>query len=265
VSAIDAEQSDGQPWAGIVRLAAAMAAREPLLRDLLRRTVLSQPGPVPIVAATLARRLAAGPVAARRLQALVVETLGADAAPLPLLEADLAAVAARDPACRSTLHALLHLKGFHALQWHRVAHSLWRRGRVDLAHWLASQCAATLGVDIHPAVTIGAGVLLDHASGIVIGETAVVEDEVVILQGVTLGATGPRRGDRHPKVRRGALLGAGALVLGPIEVGRSSRVGAGSVVLHAVPPHCTVVGVPARVVRSRRPISATGPLEAVTA
>jgi len=265
VSAIDAAPSDGQPWAGIVRLAAAMAAREPLLRDLLRRTVLSLPGPAHIVGAALARRLAVGAVAARRLQALVVDTLGEDPALLARVEADLAAVAARDPACRSTLHALLHLKGFHALQWHRVAHSLWWRGRIDLAHWLASQCAATLGVDIHPAVTVGAGVLLDHASGIVIGETAVIEDEVVILQGVTLGATGPRRGDRHPKVRRGALLGAGALVLGPIEVGRSSRVDAGSVVLHAVPPHCTVVGVPARVVRSRHPAAATRPVEAVAA
>ena len=235
-------------WCEIARLAHETAEREPFLRPLLHEAVLSHATPAGIVAALLARRLGdAG------LQALVVDTLRADPDVLACLDADLAAAATDDPACPSALHALLHFKGFHALQAHRVAHSLWRRGRAAVAHWLSSLVSARLCVDIHPAVPIGRRVMLDHAAGIVIGETAVVEDDVVILHGVTLGATGKARGDRHPKVRRGALLGAGASVLGNIEVGPRSKVGAGSVVLDDVPAHATVVGVPARVVRAACP------------
>jgi serine O-acetyltransferase len=240
-----------RPWPQIRRLAAETAAREPFLRAMLDETVLSWRAPSEIVGAALARWLDPAPSPAVRV--LVTDTFDGDPELLPLLEADLAAVTSADPACRSSLHALLHFKGFHALQSHRVAHSLWRRGRIDLAHWLSNQASATLGVDIHPAVPIGAGVVLDHGTGIVIGETAVVEEGVTLLHGVTLGATGHRRGDRHPKVRRGAFIGAGAQVLGHIEVGRMSRIGAGSVVLDAVPPHATVAGVPAKVVRTRAP------------
>jgi serine O-acetyltransferase len=196
------------------------------------------------------------PTAAAALQALFLEVLDATPDVMRQIEDDLLTVVRRDPACRSPLHALLDLKGLHALQTHRIAHRLWQRERFAIAHRLASLASASLGVDIHPAVPIGRGVLLDHATGIVIGETARVEDDVTILQGVTLGATGKQRGDRHPKVRAGALLGAGALVLGNIEIGTMSKVGAGSVVLRDVPAHCTVAGVPARVVRTRidRPV-----------
>jgi serine O-acetyltransferase len=229
-----------------------MAAREPVLRRVIDETVLIDSPPAQIVSAVLSRRLGWGDSAqVATLRTLVLDVLGEDPAVLECLEADLNAVVARDPACGSCVHALLHLKGFHALQAHRVAHSLWQRGRPDVAHWLASQTAAALGVDIHPAVPIGRGVVLDHATGIVIGETAAVETGVTILQGVTLGATGKQRGDRHPKVGRGVLLGAGAKVLGNIEIGRMSKVGAGSVVLDPVPAYCTVAGVPARVVRPR--------------
>jgi len=229
----------------------AQAAREPVMRRLLEQTVLSHETPAQLVTAVLARRLGAGcPDAA--LQALLLEVLNDDHGVLRSVAADLVAVTTRDPACRSSLHALLHFKGFHALQAHRVAHSLWRQGRHDAAHWLSAQVALALAVDIHPAVPVGQGVMLDHATGIVIGETALIEDDVSILHGVTLGATGKQRGDRHPKVRRGALLGAGSTVLGNIEVGCMSTVGAGSVVVKAVPPHATVAGVPAQVVRSRR-------------
>jgi serine O-acetyltransferase len=245
--------AQGGLWSEIERLAVEMAEREPFLRPLLDETVLSHETPAQIVSATLSRRLGSGRPPDAGLRALVDETLGEDPSVLQFLEADLAAVTTHDPACRSGLHALLNLKGFQALQSHRVAHSLWRRGRPDAAHWLANQVSVTLGVDIHPAVPIGKGVLLDHATGIVIGETAVVEDGVSILQDVTLGATGHQRGDRHPKVRRGALLGAGAKILGNIEIGCMSKVGAGSVVVSAVPPHCTVTGVPAKVVRARVP------------
>ena len=236
-------------WRGIKCSALECAAREPSLRRQLVATVLMPATPPAILGAVLARRLVADRDDVATLRALVVETLLADAAVLPAVEADLEAVSARDPACRSPLHALLHFKGFHALQVHRVAHSLWRHGRHDAAAWLANHTARALQVDIHPAVPFGRRVVIDHATGIVIGETAVVEDDVTIFHGVTLGATGKQRGDRHPKVRRGALLGAGAKVLGNLEVGRGSRVAACSVVLAPVPPHCTVAGVPARVVR----------------
>ena len=240
-------------WSEIERLAVEMATREPFLRHMLDETVLSHETPAQIVGAALSRRLGSGRMQEATLAALVVETLGEDHAVLEFLEADLVAVATDDPACRSSLHALLNFKGFHALQSHRVAHSLWKRGRHDVAHWLSNHASATLGVDIHPAVPIGKGVVLDHGTGIVIGETAVVENDVSILQGVTLGATGKQRGDRHPKVRRGAMLGAGAKILGNVEIGCMSRIGAGSVVVTAVPPYCTVAGVPAKVVRTRMP------------
>ena len=238
-------------WSHCRHQAMAQAAREPLLRHLLEQTVLSHETPAQVVAAVLASRLGAGcPDVA--LQALLLEVLNDDHGVLRSVEADLVAVTTRDPACRSSLHALLHFKGFQALQAHRVAHSLWRQGRHDAAHWLSAQVALALAVDIHPAVLIGQGVMLDHATGIVIGETALIEDDVSILHGVTLGATGKQRGDRHPKVRHGALLGAGSTVLGNIEVGCMSTVGAGSVVIKAVPPYATVAGVPARLVRGRQ-------------
>jgi len=242
---------DPSLWSEIEGQAVEMAAREPMLRQTIDETGFDA-APARIVSAVLSCRLASGlRSAVPLLQKLVLDALGEDPTILEFLETDLRAVVAHDPACRSALHALLHLKGFHALQTHRVAHSLWKRGREDIAHWLASQASATLGVDIHPAVPIGAGVMLDHGTGIVIGETAVVEEGVTILQGVTLGATGKHGGDRHPKVRQGALLGAGAKVLGNIEIGRMSRVGAGSVVLRSVPAYCTVAGVAARLVRRR--------------
>jgi len=246
--------ASGDPWPEIDRLAAELAAREPHLRPLLEETVLRCATPGRIVGATLARRLAPGNDSS--LEDLLTGCFDGDPGLLGLTESDLAAVTARDPACRDGLHALLNLKGFQALQSHRAANSLWRRCRPGVAHWIAGQAAAALGVDIHPAVPFGAGVLIDHGTGIVIGETAVVEDEVSILHGVTLGSTGNERGDRHPKIRRGAILGAGAKVLGNVEVGPMSRVGAGSVVVSAVPPYSTVVGVPARVVRTRLPDAA---------
>jgi serine O-acetyltransferase len=236
-------------WGRLKRQALERAAGEPALRRMLDETVLSCESPAHMVSAVLARRLGVVGVDPA-LYALVLDVLMDDAQVLQHLEVDLLAVTTRDPACRSALHALLHLKGFAGLQVHRVAHSLWRHGRHEVAHWLSGQSAVALGIDIHPAVPFGAGVVLDHGTGIVIGETATVGDDVSILHGVTLGATGKARGDRHPKVRRGVVLGAGATVLGNIEVGCMSIVGAGSVVVKPVPPHCTVAGVPARIVRA---------------
>lgn len=162
--------------------------------------------------------------------------------------ADLMAVLDRDPACTRLIEPLLYFKGFHALQTYRLAHALWHEGRKDFSLYLQSRSSAVFQTDIHPAARIGKGVFLDHATGLVVGSTAVIEDNVSILQGVTLGGTGKETGDRHPKIRQGVLIGAGAKILGNIEVGQCARVAAGSVVLAPVPRNMTVAGVPARVV-----------------
>jgi serine O-acetyltransferase len=165
---------------------------------------------------------------------------------------DLIAVRERDPACASIAHPLLFFKGYQALQAYRIAHHLWNDGQRWLAHYLQSRTSQLLSVDIHPAAVIGRGILIDHGHSIVIGETAVVEDDVSILHEVTLGGTGKATGDRHPKVRRGSMLAAGVKIFGNIEIGEGAKVGGGSVVLKAVLPHTTVAGVPARLVGKPR-------------
>jgi serine O-acetyltransferase len=164
------------------------------------------------------------------------------------LRADIVAVHDRDPACERFIEPVLYFKGFHAIQTHRLGHWLYLNGHKDFALYLQSRASEVFQVDIHPAVPMGKGIFIDHATGVVIGGTAVIEDDVSILQNVTLGGTGKEQGDRHPKIRRGVLIGAGAEILGNIEVGRCSRVAAGSVVLQSVPANATVAGVPARVV-----------------
>jgi serine O-acetyltransferase len=149
------------------------------------------------------------------------------------------------------VEAFLYYKGFHALECYRIAHWLWRQNRIAMALFFQSRISQLFAVDIHPAAVMGRGIMIDHATGVVIGETAVVEDDVSIMQDVTLGGTGKESGDRHPKVRRGVLISLGAKVLGNIEIGEYSRVGAGSVVLTAVPPGCTAVGVPAKLVNCK--------------
>ena len=167
------------------------------------------------------------------------------------LRADIAAVVDRDPACERFIEPFLYFKGFHAIQTHRLANWLWTSGERDFALYLQSRSSDVFQTDIHPAVHLGRGIFLDHATGLVVGETAVIEDDVSMLQGVTLGGTGKEAGDRHPKVRRGAMIGAGAKILGNIEIGEGARIAAGSVVLRSVPPHATVAGVPAKVVKAR--------------
>ena len=247
-----AEVSDPAPDASVWQLleheARRLATEEPLLRRRLHH-LLEAETPQAMLAGVLSRRLADDELPAHDLRALMLDVLHEAPGLLAHAARDLRAVKQRDPACPSLLHVLLNLKGFQALQAHRVAHRLWQQERRELAHAIAGQVAAMLSIDIHPAARIGSAVMLDHASGIVIGETAVVEDEVSILQGVTLGGTGKEHGDRHPKVRRGVMIGAGAKILGNIEIGAMSKVAAGSVVLQPVPPRCTVAGVPARVVR----------------
>src|SRR5208282_1549437 len=161
---------------------------------------------------------------------------------------DLTAVYDRDPACSRLIDPLLYFKGFHALETHRFSHMLWHLGRKDFALYLQSQSSRVFGLDIHPAAKIGRGIMLDHGSGIVTGETASIGDNSSLLHDVTLGGSGKEHGDRHPKVGRGVMIGAGAKILGNIHVGDCARVAAGSVVLKDVPSHTTVAGVPARVI-----------------
>ncbi|MGO6902183.1 serine O-acetyltransferase EpsC, partial [Rhizobium ruizarguesonis] len=226
---------DASVWTVIRAEAADLAAREPILQRLLAAEVTDTANNDEIIARVLAARLSVAQVETSDLFDLILSTLDADI--MRKVEADLIAVRERDPACTTFLHALLNLKGFHALQTHRIAHALWVAGRPEIASWLANLVSLVFGPDIHPAARIGASIMLDHGSGIVIGETAVIEDEVSILQNVTLGGTGKETGDRHPKIRHGVMIGAGAKILGNIEIGAFSKVAAGSVVLKSVPEH----------------------------
>jgi serine O-acetyltransferase len=239
-------------WSRIREEAADLAGRESVLRRLLGEQVIAARSNADVLVNILAARLSTAGMDASELRQLFHDVLHRNPGILPATEADLQAVRKRDPACTTYLHALLNLKGFHALQTHRIAHALWVEGRVELASWLANLGSLIFGPDIHPAARLGSGIMLDHGSGIVIGETAIIEDDVSILQNVTLGGTGKECGDRHPKIRRGVMIGAGAKILGNIEIGAFSRIAAGSVVLKPVPAHCTVAGVPATVVRIHR-------------
>jgi serine O-acetyltransferase len=235
-------------WPILCEEARRAAEGEAMLARFLGLAVLEHGDLAGALAGLLARKLAEPHMAHEQLQDLVLGALRTDPAILAAASADLAAVRARDPASESYLTPFLYYKGFHALQWHRIGHFLWRSERHDLAHFLQSRVSEVFAVDIHPAVPVGSGVFIDHGTGLVVGETSVIGNDVSILQEVTLGGTGKVLGDRHPKVQDGVLLSAGAKVLGNITLGRNAKIGAGSVVLHDVPPCATVAGVPARVV-----------------
>jgi len=234
-------------WTRIRREAEAAALREPEMAGFLHAAVLQHVTLETALAGRIAARLDHADLPEALLRRTLERALEEDPALREAVRRDIAAVVERDPATRRALEPLLYYKGFHALTTHRLAHLLWQEGRQDMALWLQSRSSTVFQTDIHPAVRIGCGIFLDHATGLVVGETALIEDDVSILQGVTLGGTGKEGGDRHPKIRHGVLLGAGAKVLGNIEVGACARVAAGSVVLKPVPPCTTVAGVPARV------------------
>jgi serine O-acetyltransferase len=222
--------------------------REPELAAFLLTNILNHDTLESAVVHRVAARLDHGDMPGEMIRQVYGEFVVRDPSFGEAFRADILAVADRDPACLRMMETLLYFKGFHALQSYRLAHALLRAGRRDFALYLQSRTSAAFDVDINPAARIGKGIFLDHASGLVVGETAVIEDDVSIMQGVTLGGTGKETGDRHPKIRRGVLIGSGAKVLGNIEVGHCSRVAAGSVVLSAVPNNKTVAGVPARIV-----------------
>lgn len=234
-------------WETIRSEGLAASRHEPLLLDLLKKSVLNHSHLEAALAFKLASRLACECLTVPRLWMLFTEILSAT--PIPTaIRMDLCAVQERDPACCGYLQPFLYFKGFHALEAYRVSHALWNQGRQTLALYLQYRISEVYGVDIHPAARIGMGIFVDHATGLVIGETAVVEDDVSILHEVTIGGTGKEKGDRHPKIRHGVLIGAGAKILGNVEVGRGAKIGAGSIVLSHVPPFRTAVGVPARIV-----------------
>lgn len=235
-------------WSQVRDEAQDIVRSEPILASFIMQTILNEAGLEEAVCHRLANRLDHGDLNGALLRQLFEEVLQEDQVIGQAFRADIAAIYDRDPACHRFIDPILYFKGFHAVQTHRFAHRLWQSGRKDLAYYLQSRASQVFQVDIHPAVPVGRGIFLDHATGLVVGETAVIEDNVSILQGVTLGGTGKEDGDRHPKIRHGVLIGAGAKVLGNIEVGHCSRVAAGSVVLKDVPPNSTVVGVPAKVV-----------------
>ncbi|KXV18425.1 serine acetyltransferase [Acetobacter malorum] len=229
----------------------ACVCHDPLVRGLLATAIRSHADFASALAALLGRKLGDRSVAADALAELVKESFDAQPEIVCAAAADMVAIRERDPACPDYVTPFLFFKGFQAVQSYRVAHWLWRAGRRHLAFHLQSRGSELFGVDIHPAARLGRRILFDHGTGIVVGETSIIEDDVSILQEVTLGGTGKHSGDRHPKVRRGVLIGAGAKVLGNIEVGEGAKIGAGSIVLESVPPFTTVVGNPARKVGTR--------------
>lgn len=235
-------------WARVREEAEAITKSSPELATFIFTTILNHEKLEQAVAHRVAARLDHPDLSATLIRQAYDELIASEPSIGDMMRADIAAVTDRDPATTRYIEPVLYFKGFHALQTHRLAHHLWNKGRKDVALYLQSRMSSVFGVDINPQTRIGRGVFIDHGTGVVIGATAVIEDDVSLLQGVTLGGTGKERGDRHPKIRRGVLIGAGAKVLGNIEVGECSRVASGSVVLKRVPPKTTVAGIPARVV-----------------
>ena len=233
-------------WEAMRREALEKAAEEPILGSYFHATILNHGSFRSALSFRLASKLDNPMLPTMLIRDVIDEAMSDDGSILDSAMVDIMATYERDPACEELCTPFLFFKGFHALQAHRIAHWLWGHGRHALAQFFQSQISVGLGVDIHPAARIGRGIMMDHATGIVIGETAVVEDDVSILHAVTLGGSGKETGDRHPKVRRGVLLGTGCKVIGNIEIGVGAKVGAGSVVLADVPPHVTVAGVPAK-------------------
>lgn len=235
-------------WLTLRQEASGALASEPGLASMLHSTILSHDDLPSALSYHVARKLGDDSIRGMTLREMVQKYYAREPELVRAAEADLQAVYERDPASRGYLQAFMFFKGFLSLQIYRIAHRLWRDERYTMAHFLQSRVSELFQIDIHPAARIGQGVFMDHGTGIVIGETAVVGDDVSMLHNVTLGGTGSERGDRHPKIGRGVLLGAGAKVLGNITVGDYAKVAAGSVVLKPVPDHCTAAGVPAKLI-----------------
>lgn len=235
-------------WQQICEEANAVIAKEPLLGGLVHSSVLHHSTLESALAYRISLKLASAEMSEQILREITDQAYGSAAKLGDMARADLSAFLERDPASQRLLQPLLNYKGFQAIQAYRVSHWLWTNGRNDVALFFQMRISEVFGIDIHPAAKIGKGLMVDHAHSLVIGETAVIGDNVSMLHSVTLGGTGNEDGDRHPKIGNGVLIGAGAKVLGNIEIGECSRIAAGSVVLHDVPVRKTVAGVPAKIV-----------------
>ena len=235
-------------WRRLCEEAYDAVGKEPLLGGLIHSSILHHRSLERALAYRFSLKLASGEMSEQILREFADEALDSDPEIGTAARSDIMAVFERDPACHRFLQPVLFFKGYQAVQAYRVGHWLWKSGRKDLAYFVQMRVSEVFGVDIHPAARIGKGIMIDHAHSIVIGETAVVGDNVSMLHSVTLGGTGKEDGDRHPKIGNGVLIGAGAKILGNITIGHCSRIAAGSVVLHDVPPCKTVAGVPARIV-----------------
>jgi serine O-acetyltransferase len=238
-------------WSTLRIEAATAAAEEPILASLLNATILNHASFGDALSYQLAQKLGGADMNALQIREVCAGAFASEPSIVASAVSDVHVVKMRDPACLTYVQPFLYYKGFAALQAYRVAHHLWITGREMLAFYLQSRVAELLQLDIHPAAKLGQGIFMDHATGIVIGETAVVGDNVSMLHNVTLGGTGKEGGDRHPKIGAGVLIGAGAKILGNIKVGEGARIASGSVVLHDVAAGCTVAGIPAKPVGGR--------------
>jgi serine O-acetyltransferase len=237
-------------WNAIRQEAERAVSNDPVLSAFLYSTILNARTLEEAIIHRISERLGHPDLPANVLRQTFLDMLEDWPEWGAVLRVDIQAVYDRDPACDRFIEPVLYFKGFHALQTHRLAHWLWNQGRADFALYLQSRSSAVFQTDINPAAPFGRGIFLDHATGLVVGKTARIGDNVSILQNVTLGGTGKESGDRHPKIQNGVLIGAGAKILGNIEIGHCSRIAAGSVVLKPVPPNTTVAGIPARVIGS---------------
>jgi serine O-acetyltransferase len=235
-------------WDMLRKTSQQHAQQEPILASFLHATILNHHTLEDALSFHLANKLDSPTASALLIREIIEEAIAASDTISQAVRADIVATYERDSACDCLSTPFLFYKGFHALQAYRVAHWLWQNKRFHLAAFLQNHIATAFSVDIHPAAQIGKGIMLDHATGIVIGETAVIEDNVSIMQSVTLGGTGKDTGDRHPKIRQGVLIGAGSKILGNIEIGEGAHISSGSVVLHSVPAHTVVACVPAKVI-----------------
>jgi serine O-acetyltransferase len=235
-------------WDQITAEARKAASDEPMMGGFLHSCILHHKSIEKALSYRIAAKLASNEMSMVVVREIVEDAYAADPSLVQAARADLVAIYERDPACHRLLQPILYFKGYQATQAYRVGHHLWKNGHRDLAYFIQMRVSEIFGVDIHPAARIGKGIMIDHAHSIVIGETAVVGDNVSMLHSVTLGGTGKEEEDRHPKIGDGVLIGAGAKVLGNIRIGNCSRIAAGSVVLEDVPPCKTVAGIPARIV-----------------
>ena len=254
-----AKDTTKEIFSNLVKEALALSNSEPLLKSILDELIVFRQSFAEVLAVSLSRKLASSFLSRSQLELLFTVAYRDNPTIVEDSAADLLATMERDPACRSSLEPLLFFKGFQALQAYRIAHVFWKSNRIFLAEMLQSLISQKFSVDIHPAAKIGHGILLDHATNLVVGETARIGNNVSILHGVTLGGTGNEVGDRHPKISDGVMIGAHAQLLGNIKIGKGAKIGAGAVVLEDVPPHVTVAGVPA--VKVGHPDTALASLE----